>query len=145
MKNKLLHLILLFTCSIYFSQQKVTWQELSKVKFADKYFAEHDDFFMHPTFSPSVKKLEGKKITITGYFLDIATAKNTYVLSKGPMSSCFFCGEGGPESVVEIEFINKKNYKTDDIVTITGTFKLNEDDVEHLNYILTACKDTSVK
>lgn len=56
------------------------------------------------------------------------------------MSSCFFCGVGGPETAIELEFKNKPIFKTDDIITVTGTLKLNQDDVEHFNYILTNCK-----
>jgi hypothetical protein len=95
---------------------------------------------MCPTFSASVKTLEGRQITIKGYFLDVVTKKNVYMLSKGPMASCYFCGQGGAESAIELEFINKQNFKTDDVVSITGTLKLNQNDVEHLNYILTNCK-----
>ena len=100
---------------------------------------------MYPTFSEEVKALNGKLITIKGYFLDIIAKKNVFMLSKGPMASCYFCGQGGPEFAIEIEFINKKNFKTDDIVLITGLLKLNKDDVEHFNYILKECKGTLVK
>jgi hypothetical protein len=100
---------------------------------------------MYPTFSASVKALDGKQITIKGYFLDIVAKANTYMLSKGPMASCYFCGQGGPESAIELEFINNKNFNTDDIVNITGILRLNKDDVEHFNYILKDCKGTFVR
>jgi len=140
MKNNLLQILFLLSVSFCFSQQKVTWQDLSKVTFADKYFDEYDDYFMYPTFLSSVKELEGKQITIKGYFLNIAPEENIYILSKGPMSSCFFCGQGGPETAVELYFKNKPNFKTDKIVAVTGVLKLNRDDVAHFNYILTECK-----
>jgi len=140
MKNNLLPILFLFYCSFCFSQQKVTWQDLSKVTFTDKYFKEFDQYFMYPTFLSSVKELEGKQITIKGYFLNIAPEENIYILSKGPMSSCFFCGQGGPETAVELYFKNKPNFKTDKIVAVTGILKLNRDDVAHFNYILSECK-----
>jgi hypothetical protein len=43
------------------------------------------------------------------------------------------------------EFINKQNFKTDDIVSITGILELNKDDIEHFNYILKECKGMLVK
>lgn len=61
------------------------------------------------------------------------------------MSSCFFCGQGGPETAVELHFTDKSNFKTDNIVTITGILKLNRDDVDHFNYILTNCKGKLIK
>ena len=145
MRNKDIYIIFLFVCSFCFGQQNITWKDLSKIKFTDKYLLEYDDYFMYPTFSPSVKALEGKQIKIKGYFLDIIAKENTYMLSKGPMASCYFCGQGGPESAIELEFINKENFKTDDIVSITGTLELNKDDIEHFNYILKECKGILVK
>ena len=56
------------------------------------------------------------------------------------MAACFFCGVGGPETAIELQFKNKPNFKTDEIVAITGTLKLNKDDVEHFNYILIRCE-----
>lgn len=145
MKNNFLQILFLLYASFCFSQQKVTWQDLSKITFADKYFEEYDDYFMYPTFLSSVKELEGKEITIKGYFLDVVQKDKVYILSKGPMSSCFFCGEGGPETAVELHFTEKAKFKTDDIVAVTGVLKLNRDDVDHFNYILSNCKATLIK
>jgi hypothetical protein len=145
MRNKGIYVFFLFVCSCSFSQQNVTWQDLAKIKFTDKYLSEYDAYFMYPTFSASVKALKGKQITIKGYFLDVVAKENIYMLSKGPMASCYFCGQGGPESAIELEFINKENFKTDDIVSITGILELNKDDIEHFNYILKECKGIFVK
>ena len=145
MINKGIYVFFLFVCSCCFSQQNVTWQDLAKIKFTDKYLSEYDASFMYPTFSASVKALKGKQITIKGYFLDVVAKENVYMLSKGPMASCYFCGQGGPESAIELEFINKQNFKTDDIVSITGILELNKDDIEHFNYILKECKGIFVK
>ena len=139
MKNKLLVFLLLCT-SLFFAQQKVTWEDLSKVTFKEKYFPAYNEEFLFPEFSESVKALDGKTITITGYFLHIAPAQKIYMLSKGPMASCFFCGVGGPETAIELILDNTPKIKTDNIVSVTGKLKLNSDDVEHFNYILTNCK-----
>jgi len=145
MKNKGIYVFFLFVCSFCFSQQNVTWKDLSKIKFTEKYFSEYDENFLYPTFSPSIKALNGKLITIRGYFLNIAAEEKVYILFKGPMASCYFCGQGGPESAIELKFINKQNFKTDDIVSIIGVLKLNKDNVEHFNYILKECKGMLVK
>lgn len=140
MKNKFLVVFALLITTISFSQQKVTWEDLSKVKFTEKYFPERGEAFLHPTFSPSVKALEGKLISVTGYFLNIDPKGKLYILSKGPMASCFFCGASGPETAMELQFSKKQPYTTDTILTVTGVLKLNDSDVEHFNYILTNCK-----
>jgi hypothetical protein len=140
MKNKITILFILLSITICFAQEEVTWEELSKVTFVDKYFPEYDAIFLHPTFSDSVKALEGKELTITGYFLSIDPKKKFYVLSKGPMASCFFCGVGGPETAIELQYSSDPKFKTDDIITVTGKFKLNAKDVRHFNYIFTEPK-----
>ncbi len=145
MKNKTLYIIIFMVSSFCFSQQKITWKDLSKVKFTDKYFPKYDDYFMYPEFLTSVKALEGKLITIKGYFLNLDPEGEIYILSKGPMSSCYFCGIGGPETAIELEFKNSPIFKTDDIISITGILKLNQDDVEHFNYILTKSKGILIK
>lgn len=144
MKNKILIILFLFTTAFCFSQKKVTWRDLAKVEFKDRYFPLYGESYLEPEFSDSVKALEGKTISIVGYFLSIDPDSNKYILSKGPMSACFFCGIGGPETAIELQFTKKQKYKTDTIVTVTGVLKLNDDDVEHMNYILTDCKATVV-
>lgn len=140
MKNKILIIAVFLISSVCFCQQKVTWKDLAEVKFSEKYLTDYDDIFLYPEFLPTVKSLEGKRITVKGYFLNISPEEKLYILSKGPMSSCFFCGAAGPETAVELQFVDKQNFKTDDIVRVTGRFKLNKDDIEHFNYILKDCK-----
>jgi hypothetical protein len=146
MKNKgFFLLILLCGCfSAVFSQEKITWNDLSKVTYEDKYFDEYDEYFKHPTFSSSVKALDGKEVMITGYFLDVDPEGTMYVLSKGPLSSCFFCGVGGPETAIELYFSSKPNFKMDDVVSITGVLELNDKDIDHFNYILKGCRGKAV-
>ena len=57
----------------------------------------------------------------------------------------FFCGVGGPETAMELQFTKKPSYKTDTILTVTGTLKLNKDDIEHFNYILTDCEAIQIE
>ncbi|SFW75666.1 hypothetical protein SAMN02927921_04016 [Sinomicrobium oceani] len=127
-------LCLLFSVA---AQEKVTWKDLADVNFTSKYFDATDEYFLVPDFGKSVKELEGKEISITGYFLSLSPEDGIYMLSQNPMASCFFCGGGGPESVMEVKFTNTPAFKTDEVVTVTGKLKLNADDVNHCNYIVT--------
>ncbi len=146
MRNRIfITVTLLLTSLVCFSQKQITWKDLSAVKFTEKYFVDYEDTFLYPEFLPSVKALEGKRVTIKGYYLNIAPENRIYVLSKSPMSSCFFCGAAGPETSIQLQFMIEPPYKTDDIVLVTGTLKLNSDDVDHLNYILMDCEISLVK
>jgi len=140
MKNNTLTIFLFLAVFTSYAQKKITWDDLAKVKFDEKYLPDYEQSFLFPKFSPAVKELAGKKVTIKGYFLDIDPEGKIYVLSKGPMAACFFCGEGGPETAVELHFKNKPPFKMDEIVSVTGVLKINSDDINHFNYILTDCE-----
>ena len=58
------------------------------------------------------------------------------ILSKNPMAACYFCGGSGPESIIEIAFQKPPSFKTDEVIEVEGILKLNNEDVEHCNYIL---------
>jgi uncharacterized membrane protein YcgQ (UPF0703/DUF1980 family) len=82
---------------------------------------------------------EGKIVTVSGFYIPLdMNASNIAVLSKFPMAECFFCGGAGPESIVVGYLKNKPNrkIKTDEIVKIRGKLKLNENDIDELNFIL---------
>ncbi|MCV6630710.1 MAG: hypothetical protein OIF50_12735 [Flavobacteriaceae bacterium] len=139
-------ILLAFCISTYcWGQQKINWKQLANITFTEKYFAAYDAPFLYPAFSKEMKALEGKKVTMIGYFLNIDPKNKLYILSKGPMSSCFFCGVGGPETVVELQLVKNRNIKTDAVVRVTGILQLNADEVEHFNYILTKCSVALVK
>ncbi len=44
------------------------------------------------------------------------------------MASCFFCGNGGPETVMDLEFTEKPSFVMDELISVKGTFHLNEND-----------------
>lgn len=117
---------------------EVTWKTLTDVSFKDVYVKELDAYYWKPTFGASVKALENKDIFITGYVIPVDYDANFYVVSRYPYANCFFCGGGGPESVVDLRFTGKppRAYKTDERLTFRGKLKLNGDDVYSMNYIL---------
>jgi hypothetical protein len=145
MKSKIVLVSFLFISLMTYAQKKVTWDDLSHVTFEDKYFPKYQESYLYPKFEDSIKELNGQQISIKGYFLSLDPKGQIYILSKGPMASCYFCGVGGPETAIELLFSEKQKYKTDTIVTVTGTLTLNDSDVDHFNYILSNCTVTVVK
>lgn len=117
---------------------KITWELLRDVTFKKKWNAEESMFILYPTFGTKVTALKNKEVVLTGYMIPVDIDANMYVLSANPYSSCFFCGQAGPESVVQVKFKKlTKRFNTDDRVTVKGTFVTNADDINELNYILT--------
>ncbi len=114
----------------------IDWQLLSKVDFKEGYI--RDTFAWIPIFHDDIKVLEGRPVQITGYFIPFGDdTGHLHIISAYPNSQCFFCGGAGPESVMDIKSTKKlTKLKVDDRITFRGTFKLNSDDLFHLNYIL---------
>ena len=49
----------------------------------------------------------------------------------------FFCGQAGPESVMEIQMVKQYDgLRMDQVLTFKGKLRLNTDDIYQLNYIL---------
>jgi hypothetical protein len=117
--------------------KELTWKTLTDVTFKQIYMKQQDAYFWKPTFGPSVKTLEGQEVFISGYVIPVDYDDNYYVVSRYPFANCYFCGGGGPESVMELRFKGKNaSYKTDDRKTFKGKLKLNADNIYEMNYIL---------
>lgn len=132
-------LIILFLAVASFAQAQldVNWKQLSDVTFEDKYLPDLDAYHWYPTFGEKVLALDGEKISITGYVIPVDYESNYYILSANPYASCFFCGNAGPETVIELELKEEDNsYTTDQRLMFKGTLRLNADDIYKMNYIL---------
>ncbi len=81
--------------------------------------------FQKATFGPKLRALDGKEVLIVGYLLVLDGRQTIYLLSKNPMASCFFCGNGGPETVMDLTFSEKTKFEMDDLVSVRGTLRLN--------------------
>jgi hypothetical protein len=115
-----------------------SWNEFAKTKFEPKYYEKLGEYLFYPNFTPELKALVGKEITIQGFYVPFAPEGEDYIIiSKFPMSQCFFCGGGGPESVAEVNFTKDPGkFQVDDLITVKGKLKLNTEDLEHVNFIL---------
>jgi len=113
------------------------WTLFAKTKFKSKYFKEQDEHFLVPSFDQLLLSKRGGEIQIKGHYMPIDMKGNSLILSRYPYSSCFFCGGAGPESVAEIVLKDKKpKLKADQVITVKGRLRLNESDINHLNFVL---------
>lgn len=125
--------------SDFFAKEKsivndtMTWSLLGKIKFENKPHKDYPDGVMFPVINDQLKAKKGKRIVISGFIIPIDN--ETYALSKNVFAACFFCGQAGPETIMGIQFKDlKKRLKTDQYVTLVGTFRYNENDVEDWIY-----------
>lgn len=114
------------------------WDLFAKTKFESKFYEKLGEYLFYPNFPPDLKAMEGKDITIEGYYVPFAPEDGDYIIiSKYTMSQCFFCGGGGPESITEVKITKESlKFNVDDLITVKGKLKLNTDDLDHLNFIL---------
>ncbi len=124
------------------AQKTIEWSDLTDVEFEETYYERYDTKYFKPTFGESVKALDGEEIRISGYVIAVEAESGFYVLSANPYSACFFCGNAGPETVIELEFDGWPDaYETDTYKTFTGVLRLNSDDIFRLNYILSGVEE----
>lgn len=114
------------------------WHAFAKTKFEPKFNETAGEYFFYPNFPADLKAMEGKEITVTGFYVPFAPEGDSYiVVSKFPMSQCFFCGGGGPESIAEVNFTKDPGkFQVDDLITVKGKLKLNADNMDHVTFIL---------
>ncbi len=119
------------------AQQEVSWGDLAGITYIKKM----DDLLGFkvdmPVFDDQVKKYDGQEIQIKGYIIPTEGYKNQkeFIFSAYPYSMCFFCGNAGPETVMEV-FSPKGVPFTNDQITISGKLQLNDEDINSLMFML---------
>jgi len=129
-------IVFLLISKVVFSQTEISWETLSDVEFSEIYLKEEDAYVLYPHFGLSIMELAGEEVLLSGYILAIDPMERYFVLSQNPFAACFFCGSGGPETVVELKLKSESEYfKMDEFVTIKGVLRLNSDDFYQCIYI----------
>ncbi len=119
------------------SQKIITWDVLKNVEFDEVWSEEFQAYYMVPKFGKTIQALDGKEVQIRGFIIPVDIVQDYYVLSANPYSSCFFCGQAGPESVMEVQMVKQYDgLRMDQVLTFKGVLRLNVDDIYQLNYIL---------
>jgi hypothetical protein len=124
----LLSAILVFASMAASGQTLVSWNSFAEVTFHRQY-SETFGFEVNvkpPEFSKELMAFNGKEIKVKGYVIPVDVELGMYMVSANAFANCFFCGNAGPETVVEI-FPSSKlpRFKTDEIVTFSGILQIN--------------------
>lgn len=130
--------LLIATLSSVNAQTPLSWETLADVRFEERFSNQWGLRYDAATFGETIKAMEGQEVIVSGYMIPMDPMGISYVISKNPNATCFFCGGGGPETVVELrikpEFLQR--YQTDDKRSFKGVLKLYEDSIEQFNYVL---------
>ena len=96
----------------------ISWKSLSETSFSEYFNETKNIWTLEGLFPMSIRELNGSDVKITGYVIPLDIKERSYVLSAYPYSSCYFCGGAGPESIVNLQLNDLKNYiETDAIKT----------------------------
>jgi hypothetical protein len=111
------------------------WPKLYDIKFEKA--KDNLGEYQKPVFSASAKALNGKMVTLPGYMIPFETgSKGTkFMFSSMPINACFFCGVGGPESVLEVTMKQPLSFH-DKPIEIKGILRLNDKDPDKMIYII---------
>jgi hypothetical protein len=138
-RNLILLLIFIHSSAFLLAQSKYTglpslvWPKLYDIKFekAKDKLGEYEK----PIFSQAAKSMDGKVVTLPGYMnpFEKGSQGTTFMLSSLPINACFFCGVGGPESVVEVILKSPISFNEKPI-EIKGILRLNYSDPDRMIY-----------
>lgn len=121
-------IFLTIACGSASAQTLVSWNTFAQVTFHREY-SETFGFEVNvkpPEFSKELMALNGKEIKVKGYVIPVDVELGMYMVSANPFANCFFCGNAGPETVVEL-FPGGKfpRFATDQMVTFKGILQIN--------------------
>lgn len=142
MKRLLLCICALMICTIVFAQKNtykgfpsLVWPKLYDVTFVKAKDKLGD--YEKPVFSDAAKSLNGKTISLPGYIVPFENGMKSakLMLSSLPLNACFFCGVGGPETVIEV-YLKKEISYTEKPMEIQGVLRINDKDPDKMIYIL---------
>lgn len=113
----------------------LVWPKLYNIEFVKDKDAMGE--FDKPVFTDGVKALENKPVVLPGYMvpLENEATSSRIMLSSLPLNACFFCGVGGPETVVEVH-LRKQTSFIEKPIQVKGILRLNDSDPDKMIYVL---------
>ena len=129
--------LLMMIPAILFAQDRSLWKILANVSYKTRYDEKLKYEVDYPVFGEESVALEGKTVKVKGYMVPLEEYQghNFFVLSALPYNVCFFCGAAGPETVMEV-YTSEEIEFSEKPIWVRGKLKLNDDDYDHLMYIL---------
>ena len=128
-------LLISFSClcqkSVYKGLPSLLWPKLYNITY------QKNGDLDKPIFTKELLALSNKEVTLPGYMVPFENGMkgSHFMLSSMPLNACFFCGVGGPETVVEV-FLTKSIIYTDKPIEVKGKLVLNNSNPDKMIYLL---------
>lgn len=121
------------------AQEAITWADLTDVTWSEKYDSLSGYTNTLGTYGEYLQSLNGKEVFISGYVIGLDAMGLNFALSRTSYASCFFCGQAGPETVMELKIPPRSvppERQNDYKLRFKGTLILKDVNPNGLNYIL---------
>ncbi len=90
-------------------------------------YLNEEEYLYSVEFTPEVKAMEGKKMTVSGFMLPLeSTEKFTHFLLSKRTPTCGFCPPGEPTEMIEV-FTKEPVTWVEDSVTVTGVMTFSKE------------------
>ena len=130
-------LVLLFTSTGVMAQaNKNIWTTLALMKFERH---KGNGSGQGSQIIPLIEKLDGTEVTVKGYVIPLSgkKAQSHFMFSAYPFANCYFCGNAGPETIMEAFAKDEKKIKfSENSITLKGTFKFTSRDPNDVMFTL---------
>ena len=137
MQIKILRIGILFallTIASLSRAQGGSWSTLAMIKYVDVAQVEEDN-----TILKMIRDLEGEEMVLKGYIIPLEgkKAQAHLMFSAYPYANCFFCGQAGIESVVEVFMKEGEAVEySDEAIEIKGIFRYIPSSFDEIMYKL---------
>jgi len=135
-------LLLIFMLSLNvmsIAQKVIDWGDLSMVTWEEKYDTAIGINLTQGVYDESILALDGEEVIISGYVIPLDALGLSYALSRTSFASCFFCGQAGPETVMELRAPPRSispNRQKNTLIKFRGTLVVRHTNQDGLHYSL---------
>jgi len=144
-KSSVFFLFLWMLVGVHLQAQTIlTWDDLADVTWEESYDEATAMTNLTGVFGEHLKSFDGKEVIISGYVIPLDAMGLSYALSRTSFAACFFCGQAGPETVMDLNVRPKSvpSYRQKDtLIKFKGILVLKESNETGLNYTLDLAKE----
>ncbi|MEL6390064.1 MAG: hypothetical protein AAFQ02_07860 [Bacteroidota bacterium] len=132
-------LLIFLSISSIRAQEFLDWDQIGMVSWKEEYDASLGYDVTIGEYDERIMAIEGKDVIVKGYVIPLDALGISYALSRTSFASCFFCGEAGPETVMELR-VPPKSIAPDrlknTLLTFQGRFQIRISNEKGLHYVL---------
>lgn len=120
-------------------QENISWDILADVIWTEEYDSLSGYSNVIGEFGEHLASFDGQEVYISGYVIPLDAMGFSFALSRSSYASCFFCGQAGPETVMELKVAPRSIPPVDQkntLIKFKGKLMLLRKNPKGLNYRL---------